>query len=125
MSNEEIDAAACEYAGLEPLYTPLADCNNRNCPVGCPDNHCVSEHGPFTGKEFEYPAVSSTGDGMLLLMEALKSKGIFHRVEYDSDRRVGHAYYSTVDFEKANADSAPMALALAVVELAKAKEQGS
>lgn len=127
MSNEEIDAAACQAAGLESKVTWSCQCDRSN--IKYLNSEQLDAECTAKVREEEYPRVSTTGDAMLLLMDALPD-----HVEAQIFRRQKNHYVCKIyDLEsdkdgwdaKAVTDSAPMALALAVCELARAKEQGS
>ena len=70
-----------------------------------------------------WPALSTTGEGMLLLMEALLAKGYGSEVTISVITGCwGSAWHPEASKKldaKTHADSAPMALALAVKELAE------
>lgn len=79
--------------------------------------------------EPEYPPVSTSGAAMLRLMDALKAKGVFFTLRGNHPQEQTREYLATACWiggshtHRAVHDSGPMALALAVAELAKAGER--
>lgn len=109
MTNAELNKICCDFAGIEPTNTSTSE----------------------TGEKFLwYPPVSSDWEAAGRLMDALRAKGAW--LLFDRGwRAVGRGqtasscYQATVGIrgrtkgESGISDSGPMALALAVAELAK------
>jgi hypothetical protein len=109
MTQEEINAACCEFLGISKENTDqwvaYGDGNLRACVQ-------------------RYPPVSTDRDMIGRLMDALAAKGIDYQLAHHPVRRPGHQHHATLGHEEASAVSTtgPMALALAVVQLAQAAE---
>ncbi len=120
MTPTELDAVCCRFAGIAPkafdVFTEDGWKSGTFILSGVTDGDEAVTLWHNTGRTLRpvYPPVSTDGGAMLLLMEALRKMGVFHRVEFDDTRRLGEQYHSVVHFYKSRCDSAPMALALAV-----------
>lgn len=126
MTNEELDAACCEFAGLEPetRFIHESRCGARTDRCDCPDRPPVKA----------YPDFSTDWGAAGRLMEALAAKGIMAApspVRYFTGptmgvRWVAAAFDGKIGTKEMEADSGPRALCLAVAALAEAsgKEAG-
>jgi len=108
-----LDEDCCRFAGIEANIRELCNCGYPKHEDGC--------EMPV---EVTYPAVSTEGMAMLWLMKALEHIGVFWKLS--GDRSHSHdAYVRVIEAGgvpktgQASHASAPMALALAVKQLAK------
>lgn len=133
--NKEIDEICCRFAGLEPLWFILypkspstGPSTRRKGPFKKPDAERVaatpSRYGIPSGIEPEYPPVSTSWEAAGWLSAVLRKKGIRYEVIAEMD----HVYVHVIPAAEAEkyymkASDFPMALALAVAELAKQQQQ--
>jgi hypothetical protein len=121
MNNQELDRLICERLDIKgeerwsvgndklTFFSNTEDhCKNW---VACNPNFC-SARGFSVRKKVVYPALSTTGDGMVILMEALKKSRLPWSVWNPLRGRL-HYSAGVSHSEIAEAYSAPLALALA------------
>lgn len=135
MNTRELDRLLCERLGIEGRASwyvgipgsPQAPESNRPWFCYCGGEEAcrrwITDHPDYSERNrvsvyslTHYPALSTTGEGMLRLMEALRADGHDHRMEGDGyglfrgsikPRMAGSYFYGE------RSDSAPLALALA------------
>lgn len=136
IDTRELDRLLCERAGIGPLFASACKCghNHSHIPAGWV---CGSRTGNgrcmCTAFELDkrYPAVSTDGNAMLLLIAALRESGRFvNRLEHASDDNREY-WLVTIDGESADTmGPLPLAVALAAaaawgIPVPQTKEQAS